>query len=229
MFPRNPLASGQNTAQVGVCAEFVFACCGCAPHVLCRVTRPQMRALHIPCDPSTDFAPGLLQAGRLFPCSRSCDRQDFAGPARARRSCFRLPVDALEKAHRTSPNGGRACVFPPSFSLVHLPSQRRAVCSRTAMASPACCKRRAAARLPARLSAQPLLMRLTKTWLPAQPLARLPVVRPAMFRGLTTADNGIVTADLTAATAARYIVIKASRGDTPAGLSYCSARRPACR
>ena len=227
MFPRNPLASGQNTAQVGVCAEFVFACCGCAPHVLCRVTRPQMRALHIPCDPSTDFAPGLLQAGRLFPCSRSCDRQDFAGPARARRSCFRLPVDALEKAHRTSPTGGRACVFPPSFSLVHLPSQRRAVCSRTAMVSPACCKRRAAARLPARLSAQPLLMRLTKTWLPAQPLARLPVGLPATSRAPTAADRG-AAADLIAATAAAEPVIRAGRGNTPAGLFYCSARRPAC-
>ena len=240
MFLRNPLAFGQKTAQLLRAGEIAFAMGRGASHLRFKACLSLLRVPHIPCDPSPDFAPGLVLTGRLFAGSPQRDRQEVACGGQFPGCTFRLPGDALKWAHKTSPNGGRACVFPPSPFLQ--PSRLRppVACNRSPMSQmrmrimvanrpPACCKRRAAVRSSARLSARPRLMPLTKTWSPAQPLARLPVVRPAMFRGLTTANNGIVAADLTAATAARYIVIKASRGDTPAGLLCCSARRPACR
>jgi len=92
MFPRNPLASGQISADAPLAPQIGFACVGGLRHAVSVPRCCPAPGVHGPCRaPSRPCAPAAIRGGRLFASSAQPairHRQGFAHPARSRAFVF---------------------------------------------------------------------------------------------------------------------------------------------
>ncbi|SEN25766.1 hypothetical protein SAMN04488103_10443 [Gemmobacter aquatilis] len=230
MVSRNPLAIWQSSAHSARGAAFAFASGT-------RLRQTLQVIAHVPapvrdgqkCAPSPLSTLASFRGGRIFSCAQqrgTTRRQGFAETRRSRGIAFSLPANAIDSAHITSPNGGRAtCVSTPFSPLQHSALWSLAA-PRAAMASLECSIPKAAVPSPAPSSVLQPLMPWMKMPSPAPRLAGWWAAHPAAFRACLPAI------DLTAAQAAGFAITRTTGAASPGGFfrsAHDCARGPACR